>query len=174
MSSRKFLGLNFGGMGLGVVVQRWVVALAAIGMAASLVGCGPIGPFSGGRLSGEAGSWPIDWDSTAELAQIQLETAPEDPHSVNVWVVTHGGEAFIATSLLVGTEVPEEREWVRNVSDNPDARVRIGDIVYPVRLEAIDDSDLIAAVFSAFQIKYPELKESRAAGARFFKIVPRP
>jgi len=154
---------------------RHPIAMAIVSMTllGSMMGCGPIGPFSGGRLSGQEGDWPVDWKSAVDLTQIQLETAPDDPHSVNLWVVVIDSDAFIVTSLLVGTEVPEERAWVRNIASDPRIRVRVDGVVYPARLEPLEDAALKAQVFEAFRSKYPELKESRADAARFFRIVTR-
>ena len=148
--------------------------IATVFAAMVMIGCGgPVGPFSGGRLSGDEAAWPIDMVLAANLEEIALETAPTDPHSVNVWVVVVGGDAFIATSLLMGPEVPEERAWVRNISTDPNARVRFDDAVYSVQLVAIDDDALIASVLEAFQTKYPNVEQSRGAAARFFRISKR-
>jgi hypothetical protein len=137
------------------------------------IGCGPIGPFAGGRLSGPEGSWPADWNTAVELTQIQLETAIEDPTSVNVWVVVLDKEAFVATSLLMGPEEPEERGWVRDVLVDPRVRVRVDGVVYPARLVVLDDPDQVAKVFEAFRTKYPELDETRGEAARFYRIAKR-
>lgn len=137
------------------------------------LGCGPIGPFSGGRLSGEEQGWPEDWNRIADVTQIQLETGQKDLHSVNLWIVVVDDEAYVATSLLVGTEVPEEREWVRNVKADPRVRIRIDETVYLARLETVTDSSLTARVFDAFHLKYPQLEEARGEAARYFRIVKR-
>lgn len=129
--------------------------------------------FSGGRLSGEEGSWPTGWQDAADVSQIQLETRPEDPHSVNVWIVVVDGAAYISTSLLHGTEVPDEREWVRNVAADPRVRVRIDGVVYLAQLEVLDDERLKARVLEAFAAKYPELDRARGSGARFYRITNR-
>lgn len=148
------------------IVTASVMVLAVILM----LGCGPIGPLSGGRLSGEEGNWPIDWNSAVDLPRIQLETAPDDPHSVNVWVVVVDSEAYIATSLLAGPDVPDERTWVQNVASDPLTRIRVNGTVYRARLERLADSALIARVFEAFRAKYPELEASRGDAARFYRI----
>lgn len=134
------------------------------------LGCGPIGPFSGGRLSGEDAGWLADWSGVSEITQIQLETSPDDPHSVNVWVVVVDQEAYLATSLLIGTEVPEEREWVRNVTTDPRVRLRIEGRLYSAQLETVTDESLKARVFEAFLAKYPEIEASRGGAARFFRV----
>jgi hypothetical protein len=137
------------------------------------IGCGPIGPFSGGRLSGEEQGWPEDWNRVADVTQIQLETGQKDLHSVNLWIVVVDDDAYLATSLLVGTEVPEEREWVRNVSTDPRVRIRVDGDLYLARLETFTDEALRARVFDAFYLKYPQLEESRGEAARYFRITRR-
>jgi hypothetical protein len=137
------------------------------------MGCGPLGPFSGGRLSGDEGSWPADWNRIADVTQIQLETGPKDPYSVNLWFVVVDDEPYLATSLLMGTEAPEEREWVRNVTADPRVRIRIEGTLYQARLETVTDPNLRGRVFDAFYAKYPELEESRGDGARYFKVAKR-
>jgi len=137
------------------------------------LGCGPIGPFSGGRLSGEEQGWPEDWNRVADVTQIQLETGQKDLHSVNLWVVVVDDEAYVATSLFTGTEVPEEREWVRNVTVDPRVRIRVDGTLYLARLETFTDSSLKARVFDAFYLKYPQLEESRGEAARYFRIARR-
>lgn len=150
-----------------------IAPIALLLVVALCLGCGPIGPFSGGRLSGEDEAWLADWSGVSDVTQIQLETNPDDPHSVNVWLVIVDREAYLATSLLIGTEVPEEREWVRNVTADSRVRLRIEGKLYSVRLETVAEDSLKARVFEAFQIKYPEIEASRGEAARFFRIVER-
>jgi hypothetical protein len=134
---------------------------------------GPIGPLSGGRLSGQEGDWPTDWNSVSDVVQIQLETALEDPESVNLWLVVVDGDAYVASSLLSGTKDPEVRAWVRNIGIDPRVRVRIDGVVYAARLESVADDSVRARVFEAFRVKYPHLEESRGEDARYFRIASR-
>ena len=106
-------------------------------------------------------------------ARAQLETRPEDPHSINIWFVVVDGQAFVATSLLLGPEVPEEREWVRNVDLDPRVRLRLKGVVYPARLEVLEDRELRNRALDAFRAKYPELDPERGSGARFFRVAAR-
>ncbi|MBW2242057.1 MAG: nitroreductase family deazaflavin-dependent oxidoreductase [Deltaproteobacteria bacterium] len=151
--------------------RRW--SAPALLVALFSLACGPILMFSGGHLSGEEGTWPADLQRTAEIEEIQLETRPGDPHSVNIWVVVVDGNAYVATSLLLGPEVPDEREWVRNVAANPDVRVRIEGVVYPARLEVLDDEPLKSRLIEAYVAKYPQLDQARGEAARFYRIVNR-
>jgi hypothetical protein len=153
--------------------ERGIRLFALLCVLALAMGCGPIGPFSSGRLSGDERDWPADWNQIADVTEIQLETSPRDPYSVNVWFVVVDGDAYLATSLLMGTEVPDEREWVRNILSDPHVRIRIEGILYPARLESVADSALRALVFEAFQRKYPKLEESRGDAALFFWVAKR-
>lgn len=144
---------------------------AALGMTI-FVGCSnPIGPFSGGRLSGEETAWPPDWAAVSNQAEAELETRPDDPYSVNIWFVVVADDAYLSSSLLYGTHEPEEREWVRNVDTDPRVRFRVGGIVYPARAEAIEDPDQKALVLDAFRVKYPQLERERENAARVFRLV---
>jgi len=156
-----------------VLRRGWnIQCIATLFVLALCVACGPIGPFSGGHLSGDEAGWPADWNSAADVTEIQLETGLEDPHSVNLWIVVVDDEAYIATSLLIGSEVPEEREWVRNVDADPRVRVRVDGIIYPARLETVvKDPALKVRILEAYQSKYPEMDELRGNAARFYKIV---
>ena len=147
--------------------------LAYATLLALAVACGPIGPFSGGRLAGEERSWPSSWQVAAELEQIQLETRPDAPHSVNVWVVVVEASPFVATSLLMGADEPGEREWVRNVAANPLVRVRVGGFLYRARLETVTEEALRGRLVEAFRSKYPQLKVDRTSRALFYRIAPR-
>lgn len=144
--------------------------LASVGLS----GCGgPVGPFSGGRLSGEQAVWPADWGPLAEVEEIQLETGPDDPYSVNLWMVVIDGDPYVVSSLLMGTDDPEERRWVRNVERDDRVRVRVGGVVHPGRAVAVDEAAVTARVFEAFLAKYPNLDPERRGAARYFRLAPR-
>lgn len=151
----------------------WTIGLALAFASQGCGGCGPIGPFSGGRLSGEGVAWPTDLSGIAAFEQAQLETNPDDPHSINIWFVTESGDLFLATSLLRGPDEPEERDWVRNVAADPRVRIRIDGLVYRARLKVLEDGEERARVFRAYLEKYPDLDPSREDAARFFRVVPR-
>ena len=134
---------------------------------------GPIGPLSGGRLSGQEGDWPTDWNSGATEGSVENLSLLEDPESVNLWLVVVDGDAYVASSLLSGTKDPEVRAWVRNIGIDPRVRVRIDGVVYAARLESVSDDSVKARVFEAFRVKYPHLEKSRGEDARYFRIASR-
>ena len=108
-----------------------------VALTLTLTACsGPVGPFAGGALSGEEHVGAVtDWTFAADIETVQLETNPVDPYSVNTWIGVMHGSAYIPTSLILGADNPEEREWVRNVLADNRARVRIAGKVYAVQLD---------------------------------------
>ena len=106
-------------------------SLALLLGTAFLLGCGPLGPFAGGALSGEVGPSQLrDWSFAAEIETAQLETRPDKPHSVNTWFVGIGPSLYVPTSMIRGPKTPSERSWVRHVSIDPRVRIRLGEQVF--------------------------------------------
>ena len=72
--------------------MRTVLALAT---ALLLAACGPLGPFPSGELSGELETEPVsDWSFLAAHETVQLETRPDDPYSLNIWIALLLGRQF--------------------------------------------------------------------------------
>lgn len=139
-------------------------------------GCGgPVGPISGGALSGEVKAAPSDWTFVESVEQVQLETNPEAPHSVNTWIGTNAGALYLPTSMIRGPKLPTEREWVRNVEADDRIRLRIGDDLYELRAERVIDEAEAAAARAALEKKY-ELGAGDMDPEReiwIFRLVPR-
>ncbi len=149
---------------------RRIVLLAAV---ASLVACGPLGPFPGGKLSGEVHeSAPPDWSFAKDEKQIQLETRPGDPYSVNVWCGVMDGKLYVPTSLILGTDDPAERGWVKNALDDPRVRVRIEGTVYPLRAVRVEDPAEREAVRKMLLAKYEVEADEHATAAWIFRLDP--
>ncbi len=135
-------------------MTRLVLYVAILGLFA----CGgPIGPFSGGRLSGDAGPLEIaDWGFAKDHENAQLEVHPADPHSVNTWCVGLGPSLYVPTSMILGPANPEEREWVGHVTKDPDVRIRIGGVVYARTAVRVTDPAEYEAALRALEAKYDE------------------
>jgi hypothetical protein len=131
-------------------------------MALLLVGFGPLGPCAGGTLSGTVESAPVgDWAFTSELEQIQLETKPGEPHSVNTWCVGIGDRLYVPTSMIRGPRSPSERDWVKNVTQDPRVRVRVGDAVYERVAVRVEDHVELETARAALERKYELDAEER-------------
>lgn len=128
--------------------------LVGLAIVALLVaGCGPIGPFPGGRLRGEVVVDPVtDWSFTDEHTTIAVETRPSFPHSVTTICFVHEG------NLYVPSLDPRGKKWPYYLLENPNVRLKIGDKVYPGRAVRVTDLDVQTVRASASK-KYPQLAE---------------
>ena len=152
----------------------------AIGRAATAVlwlgfvlGCGPIGPFPGGELRGDVSAPPTDWGFTAEVDNVQIETRPDDPYSVNTWIYGSGPRLYVPTSLILGPDDPNDRSWVRHVLADPRVRLRIEGKVYELRAERVEDAVLREKVRAALLAKYDVESDAHAQQAWIFRMEPR-
>jgi len=143
---------------VGLRVAR-LVALAAL----SLVGCGPLGPIPGGALSGPLGATDVqDWSFAADVENAQLETRPGDPHSVNTWFAALGPDLYVPTSMILGSNTPTERSWVKHVLDDDRVRIRLGGTVFERRAVRVSDgSDEYRAARVALEARYDIAPEDR-------------
>jgi hypothetical protein len=134
------------------VKLRHLLMIAAA--AALTYGC-PIGPLSGGRLGGDVHPSEVaDWSFVGDVTTCQLETNPDDPHSVNAWCTGWGSHLYIPTSMILGPTVPTEREWVQNVQTDTAVRVRIDGMVYELDAVQVTDDAEYSAVLDALEVKY--------------------
>lgn len=97
----------------------------AIAAGALLTACaGPVGPFPGGALRGEAAAPPADWSFLERASPCALELRPADPHSVRLTCFATDGRLYVA--CVQGAA----RRWARMLGDDPRVRVRVGGKVY--------------------------------------------
>ncbi len=153
---------------------RIATLLLTLGLLCSACG-GPLGPMAGGTLSGpeHSGDEP-DWDALLnEIENIQIESNPADPYSVNVWATGHSGALYVPTSLILGPDDPTERTWVNNVVQNPSVRLRIDGTVYPRTAVRVTDEELVATVRSLLMAKYQEDEDEHSSKAWIFRMDPR-
>jgi hypothetical protein len=139
-------------------------------VAAGLLACEPIGPIAGGELSGELQGPPDDWSFASGEETLELETRPEDPHSVTVWYVVHDGKLYIPSRH------PERKRWVRNVLEDPRVRVRVEGRLYPGRIARASDPAELEPVVPALLEKYG-IEPPEPGGERevwLFRIDPAP
>ena len=140
-----------------------------------LLGCGPVGPFSGGALSGELKPAPADWSFVANVVEAELETNPDEPRSVTLWLGSLNGALYISSSMIRGPMLPTEREWVRDVEKDERVRLRIDEILYELRAVRVLDEGEAAAARAMMEKKY-ELSADDMDPQReiwFFRLEPR-
>jgi len=103
------------------------------------IGCnGPFVLLPGGKLGGEAKPAPADWAFAGDYGTIQLETRPEEPYSVNIAYTVMQGRLYVNAG-------DTETQWVKNMTLNPDVRMRLAGVIYPLRAERVSDRDEITA-----------------------------
>jgi hypothetical protein len=125
-------------------------------------GCGPIGPFAGGSLSGTRGPATVhDWSFAEPIETAQLETRPTDPHSVNTWFAWIGERLYVPTSMILGPKDPAERSWVVHVSQDARVRIRLGDSVYERTAVRVTDPAEYDAARAALERRYELEVEDR-------------
>ena len=130
-------------------------ALVRAILCVALMACHPIGPCPGGRLTGEVGAPGSAIDARLRaLDKAQLETRPEDPHSVHTWFVVIGERLYVPTSMIRGPRDPRERSWVGHVAADPAVRIRLGEVVYERFAHRVEDAEEYAAVRAALEEKY--------------------
>jgi len=147
--------------------------LAAATLVALLVGCGPMGPIPGGRLRGPVETPPAEWSGVEAERTAQLETRPDDPHSINIWTGVVDGRLYIATSLIMGPDEPEERDWVQHVLADPRVRLRVDGSVYELRATRVEDAALVETVREAMIAKYDVEPDAHSSAAWVFRLEPR-
>ena len=130
----------------------------------------PLGPFAGGALSGPEAETPDSWAFATDIEVIQLETRPDDPHSVNTWIGVVDDALYIPTSLIMGEEDPGQRAWVQHVQANPAVRLRMDGSIYNATAVRVTDESTIAQVKTALLAKYDEAATEHSNRAWVFRM----
>ena len=155
-------------------VRRSVPIPVVLALAVLLTACGPLGPFAGGRLRGDVHSGPSpNWAFTQDIETIQLETNPEDPHSVNTWCGDYQGALYVPTSLILGTDEPSEREWVKNALADPRVRLRIDGVIHELRAVRVEDPQELEGAKARLMAKYDEEVTDHSNEAWIFRMQAR-
>lgn len=104
-------------------------------------------PFSGGALNGEVVVAPATWDAVADIDIIQLETNPEAPYSVNLWVAGMDNQLYVFAG-------DNRTEWVQNMEQNEAVRLGAQGNVYELRAQKVTDEDVFIRFSEVWKIKY--------------------
>jgi len=134
------------------------------------IGCGgPLAMIPGGELSGTVQPVPTDWAFSDEFEDVQLETRPSDPYSVNIWGVADGARFYIASGRGL------ESTWAMYIEADPNVRLRVGEIVYELRAVRTDDPQDRVRFLAAVKNKYDgfEPDEEQAVAAVLYHLESR-
>lgn len=133
---------------------------------AFLSGCSYI-PISGGKLEGVLTEPPADWTQTASAKIIRLETNPDDPYSVKLWILGVGSDLYVHAGAKRTT-------WVEHIEENPNVRLLIDDRLFELHAERVTSQEEFDAMAAPYKEKYgnaprnPDIKE-----AYLFRLLPR-
>jgi hypothetical protein len=136
-------------------MARWLgraalaaLAIALLGAAALFGGLGPLAMVPGGVLWGELRAPRSDWSFTDAVREIQVQTHVGPlPWSVTTWVLSEGGELFVAASDC-------DRVWTRRVTADPEVRIRIDGAIYELRARRENDPAVGARIAPVVLHKY--------------------
>ena len=128
---------------------------------------------SGGYLLGEEAAEAVtDWSfandmDSVPLCQIQVD-AGLLPHSINLNCMSDQGELFLSCSGCDG------KRWSTAVAENPSARLRAGDVVYPVTVTRVMDPGTLDRAWIARAAKLGRPTDTpRQDGWWSFQVVSR-
>ena len=139
-------------------------AFVSIVVIVALTGCDPMGPLPGGALAGEVNTLPDDWAMVEEIETVQLETNPDDPYSVNLWVVNLDSGLYIAAG-------GGETRWSKQISIDPKVRLRINHKIYELRASSVDNNEELEEVRRAYLDKYAmESDSAQFNDSRVFRL----
>ena len=152
---------------IGVALAASIIVLAAL----YAFRTDPVAMIAGKRLSGGEAPYPADWSVCNQYATVAVETRPEAPHSVTtLCVVLDDG------TLIIPATEGSTKQWTANVAQDPRIRVKIGEVVYPARVERALDLTM-ADIAPAVQAKYPQVgadaEESPLEDFWIFRVMPR-
>lgn len=133
------------------------------------LGCGPTGPLPGGKLRGKTASEvPSDWAFADSVENVQLETRPAAPYSVNVW------GAGIGKFFYVASGDGSESAWAQHILAEPEVRLRVGDTIYELRAVRVEDDAERERFLAALERKYAwEPEPGQSEQAWLFRLEPR-
>lgn len=112
----------------------------------SIGGCAYI-PFSGGKLTGTPTEALTDWREIARVSIIQLETNPEQPYSVNIWMIAEQARIYVFAG-------DNYAQWVHNIESNQSVRLQAEEKVYDLRAYRVTDPDEYLSFTHAWNEKY--------------------
>jgi len=132
----------------------------------STTGCDLI-PFSSGQLEGTLTAPPSDWSEVASADVIQLETQPNDPYSVKLWVIGKGPDLYVHAGA-------NRANWVEHIDVDPNVRLLIGEALYELQAQRVETQSEFDAFADVYELKYGNRPRNENVGeAYLFRLLPR-
>ena len=141
--------------------------LGVLAISIALVGCQPEDRQPGFWLSGDVQTeFPADWSFTSDHREVfvEVDTPYFLPHSVTIWCAEVDG------SLYIAARDPQTKNWPGWVDAAPDVTLKVGEDLYAVHLQLLEDTSSIALVAAAYQGKYQ--LPSMDGVVRYWSVLP--
>ncbi len=138
-----------------------VTLLASVYLYLAYIGIEPQDRRPGTLISGEVRALPGDLSFVADAQKVTLETQPwyGIPFSVTVVAVAHEGRIYVPSIYESPQRFPGSKYWNHVVAKNPQVRLRVGQDIYPLRIEPVHDTAEFAAAYAALGRKYAFWRE---------------
>ena len=128
--------------------------------------CGYI-PFSSGALNGTLTPPPVDWTEIAKADIIELETNPQEPYSVKLWIIGSGADLYVHAGANRAT-------WVEHMETDPNVRLLIDDQLFELKAERVTAAEEFKEFADDYEIKYGRRpRNENVDEAYLFRLVPR-
>lgn len=159
----------------GAALTTLLLVVAGIGVAAFLTWffyC-PCERTSGGYLLGDVADEPVaDWTFANDMSEVPLCQIQVDagllPHSINLNCMADNGELYLSCAGCDG------KRWSTAALNNPAARLRAGETVYPVTLTRVTDAETLDRAWVARAAKLGRPTDTpRQDGWWSFRVVSR-
>ncbi len=142
------------------MVTRSALFLAVL-LTAVAIGCGgPTLLLPGGALEGQVAPIPESWAFTDDVQTIQLETAPAEPYSVNIWVIALGEHLYVHAGTSRST-------WIVNMQGDPNVRLRVEDTIYELAAARVETQEEFDRFSEAYERKYGRRPRNENVGEAY-------
>jgi hypothetical protein len=131
--------------------RKWTLTVFVAGSLLLSLACQPVDTRPGLHLRGTPATDPThDWRFTDEVEEIFIETRTRYllRHSTTIWC------AELDEDLYIGSYGEDVKFWERNVGRNPEARLRIQDVLYDVTVTSVSSPELIRRLDERYREKY--------------------
>lgn len=157
------------------VVRRALIGLAIV---AAVVGGlsvvarfsdGPLGPFPGGKMTGEMVREPVgDWSAVlAGANRLELEVNPSAPRSVTTTFLLHDGVLYVPSVLAA------HKSWPAQVVADGRVVVRVRGRLYERHAVRVTDPAEIRALAREWDPKTPDDLDVSSLSTWYFRLEPR-
>ncbi len=130
-------------------------------------GCSEYVPFASGALEGQLTPVPENWQAVEQAEIIELETLPEEPYSVKLWIVHLAPYMYVHAGASRTT-------WVENMEADSRVRLLIEGKIYELRAERVTGQEEFNRFAGVYEQKYGNRPRNENVNeAYLFRLLPR-